>query len=100
VEMFYSRCFDRPLILSPAATIATDGSRLIVFGGVNIKNQYSSRLFFLNLGNFTWTEGTDAGAINARSSHVCATNGDSFVVWGGKVSTDQGKKAENSLETL
>ncbi|GJJ72469.1 hypothetical protein EMPS_04827 [Entomortierella parvispora] len=67
--------------------VATDASRMIVFGGVNAQNQFSSRLFFLNMVNFTWTEGADAGAINARAGHVCATNGDSLVVWGGRNTT-------------
>ena len=87
VEIFDCRCFDRPLILFLIPKIATDGSKMIVFGGFNVQLQYSSRLFLLNLGNFTWTEGVDAGAINARGYHTCSTNGDSFVVWGGTISS-------------
>jgi len=57
---------------------------MLVFGGMNIAQQASSRLFILHLNNLTWTEGPDVGSANARIDHVCATNGDSFVVWGGK----------------
>jgi len=57
---------------------------MIVFGGISVGNLVSSRLYILHLGNFTWVQGADAGAANARYGHVCATHGDSFVVWGGK----------------
>ncbi|GJJ72471.1 hypothetical protein EMPS_04829 [Entomortierella parvispora] len=61
----------------------TDGTKMIVFGGMNLGQQVKSRLSIFHVENMTWTEGADAGAANARMGHVCATNGDSFVVWGG-----------------
>jgi len=57
---------------------------MLVFGGTNIAQQVSSILYILHLNNLTWTEGPDVGSANARGSHVCATYGDSFIVWGGK----------------
>ncbi|GJJ72470.1 hypothetical protein EMPS_04828 [Entomortierella parvispora] len=61
----------------------TDGTKMIVFGGMNVGLQVSARLSIFHIKNMTWTDGADVGAANARMGHVCATNGDSFIVWGG-----------------
>lgn len=60
---------------------------MIIFGGIRVNTPASSSLFILHINNLTWTEGSDVGVANGRIDHVCATNGDSFIVWGGKYTT-------------
>ncbi|GJJ72473.1 hypothetical protein EMPS_04831 [Entomortierella parvispora] len=75
----------------------TDGSKMLLFGGMDITGKTSSRLFILNLNNMTWTEGADIGAANARSGHACATNGDSLVVWGGIITANNAAVVVNNI---
>ena len=79
--------------------IASDGSKMIIYGGMDAKN-VEGGFFILDLQNLIWTQGA-ANPSGFRSGHACATNGDSFVVWGGKPSetseSRQHKKLENGL---
>ncbi|GJJ75187.1 hypothetical protein EMPS_07545 [Entomortierella parvispora] len=69
----------------------SDNSMMILFGGMSSSSQMLSGLYLLHMNNFTWTQGADAGAANARAGHVCSTNGDSFIVWGGQQNSNNTK---------
>ncbi|GJJ72472.1 hypothetical protein EMPS_04830 [Entomortierella parvispora] len=75
----------------------TDRSKMLVFGGMNTAMQTSSRLFILNLDTMIWTEGADVGAASARAYHVCGTNGDSLVVWGGAIVINNQQVVVNNI---
>ncbi|KAG0043240.1 hypothetical protein BGZ83_011687 [Gryganskiella cystojenkinii] len=66
----------------------SDNNRMILFGGLvgdTVKAKvFSSSIYILDIKTLTWTKGPDAPINRARSSHACATNGDSFIVWGGR----------------
>ncbi|KAG0037140.1 hypothetical protein BGZ83_003535, partial [Gryganskiella cystojenkinii] len=65
---------------------ASDGSSMIVFGGVSLgapNGGFVGDLFILNLKDLTWTQGTRINSPLFRTGPACGTNGDSFVVWGG-----------------
>ncbi|KAG0048747.1 Multiple epidermal growth factor-like domains protein 8 [Gryganskiella cystojenkinii] len=65
----------------------TDYSKMIVFGGISSSDVVSGRLFILDMKTLTWTLGENAPPAQARYGHSCATNGDSFLVWGGQNTT-------------
>ncbi|KAG0043238.1 hypothetical protein BGZ83_011685 [Gryganskiella cystojenkinii] len=66
----------------------SDHSKMIIFGGINsMKSVVSAGLFILDVQNLAWTQGTSVTPSEARYGHVCASYGDSFLVWGGQNAT-------------
>lgn len=62
------------------------GGKMVLFGGF-AKRAVAvllSDIWILDLTSWTWTQGTDAGASNARANHVCGYSNGQFIVWGGR----------------
>jgi len=57
---------------------------MIVFGGLSATGTVSGSVFILELKTLAWNKGTDVPQTQSRSAHSCATNGNSFIAWGGK----------------
>ncbi|KAF9580812.1 hypothetical protein BGW38_002393, partial [Lunasporangiospora selenospora] len=64
-------------------TQAYNGAKLILFGGM-IPGKYLDDIYIFDIATATWTQGTSAGAENARYGTVGAVTNDLFVSWGGR----------------
>ncbi|KAG0047396.1 hypothetical protein BGZ83_007544 [Gryganskiella cystojenkinii] len=68
----------------PGPSPASDHTKMILFGGVSLSKAVSGSIFILDLKTLSWTQGASVPTSQARFGHVCATNGDSFLAWGGQ----------------
>ncbi|KAG0240905.1 hypothetical protein BGW41_006561 [Actinomortierella wolfii] len=62
---------------------AYNGKLMVLFGGIRSQGE----IYFLDTTTLTWSTGTPGGPVYAREYPACATSGDMFVVWGGKLAT-------------
>ncbi|KAG0339063.1 hypothetical protein BG000_002912 [Podila horticola] len=62
------------------------GGKRVLFGGFAKRDVavVLSDIWILDLTSWIWTQGTDAGASNARANHVCGYSNGQFIVWGGR----------------
>lgn len=75
---------------------AHNGTKLVLFGGFapakltnlsTLPSNSFSDIYVLDVATLVWTKGPDGQPKRARSGHVCAMSGDSFVAWGGVSAT-------------
>ncbi|KAI1316302.1 hypothetical protein EDD11_010145 [Mortierella claussenii] len=62
---------------------AYNGTKMIVFGGIDQSGAALSDIYVLDVASLSWTKGTDGGAAVSRSNTACAVTNDMFVSWGG-----------------
>ncbi|KFH63665.1 hypothetical protein MVEG_10359 [Podila verticillata NRRL 6337] len=63
---------------------ASNGTKLVVFGGLSTSGAFLGDIYILDVATSTWSKGADGGETRARTGHVCAASGDKFVTWGGE----------------
>ncbi|KAF9372193.1 hypothetical protein CPB97_001402 [Podila verticillata] len=63
---------------------ASNGTKLVVFGGLSTSGAFLGDIYILDVATSTWSKGADGGETRARTGHVCAVSGDKFVTWGGE----------------
>ncbi|KAG0228571.1 hypothetical protein B0O80DRAFT_495156 [Mortierella sp. GBAus27b] len=62
---------------------AYNGTKMVVFGGLDQTGAALNDIYTLDLKTLRWTKGTDGGAGVARGSTACAVTNDLFVAWAG-----------------
>ncbi|KAG0093802.1 hypothetical protein BGZ93_007357 [Podila epicladia] len=62
------------------------GAKMVHYGGFAERTQKEvmSDIWILDLTSWTWTQGVNAGASNARANHTCSYSNGQFIVWEGK----------------
>ncbi|KAF9415168.1 hypothetical protein BGZ94_000169 [Podila epigama] len=80
------------------ATQTSDGTKLIIFGGITSYVNYTTtpNIYVLDLATWTWAEGPPLPIHLARANAACAVTGDYFIAWGG----DSGKIMESNVTLL
>lgn len=69
---------------------AYSGTKLVVFGGYGTGNSSKSgvgSIHILDLTSMVWTAGTPADRSQNRGNPACVVVGDSFLAWGGKLTS-------------
>ncbi|KAF8945299.1 hypothetical protein BGZ47_002931 [Haplosporangium gracile] len=62
---------------------AYNGTKIVLFGGVNQTSAGLSDIYILDVATLKWTEGKAGGAGVGRAYAACAVTNDRFVAWGG-----------------
>ncbi|OAQ35223.1 hypothetical protein K457DRAFT_133053 [Linnemannia elongata AG-77] len=62
---------------------AYNGTKIVLFGGVDQTSAGLSDIYFLDVATLTWTTGKTGGAGVGRAYAACAVTNDRFVAWGG-----------------
>ncbi|KAI1319155.1 hypothetical protein EDD11_004798 [Mortierella claussenii] len=63
---------------------ATNGAKLVLFGGVNTQNSaINSDLYVLDVATMTWARGLDLAPGTGWAGPACAVSNDQLIVWGG-----------------
>ncbi|KAK3833691.1 MAG: hypothetical protein J3R72DRAFT_477966 [Linnemannia gamsii] len=68
---------------------AYEGTKMILFGGIGLGDQYLDDIYILDVASLKWTKGTPGGPTVARRHASCAVTNDLFVVWGGAIRDSQ-----------
>ncbi|KAF9551854.1 hypothetical protein EC957_004177 [Mortierella hygrophila] len=62
---------------------AYDGTKIVLFGGVDQTSAGLSDIYILDVATLKWTAGKTGGAGVGRAYAACAVTNDRFVAWGG-----------------
>ncbi|KAF9156613.1 hypothetical protein BG015_003581 [Linnemannia schmuckeri] len=62
---------------------AYNGTKIVLFGGVNQTSGGLSDIYILDVATLKWTQGKPGGAGVGRANAACAVTNDRFVAWGG-----------------
>ncbi|KAG9066885.1 hypothetical protein KI688_012797 [Linnemannia hyalina] len=62
---------------------AYDGTKIVLFGGVDQTSAGLSDIYILDVATLKWTTGKTGGAGVGRAYAACAVTNDRFVAWGG-----------------
>ncbi|KAF9983904.1 hypothetical protein BGZ75_004544 [Mortierella antarctica] len=62
---------------------AYNGTKMVVFGGVNVARQTVAGIYVLDVETMIWTKGKDIDPLLSRSDMACSVAGDNFIAWGG-----------------
>ncbi|KAG0008756.1 hypothetical protein BGZ80_003084, partial [Entomortierella chlamydospora] len=69
---------------SPCLVPAFEGSKMILFGGVNFGgNNTFYDIYILDVHTLTWKRGPDVAPDNGRAMAACSVSNGNFIVWGG-----------------
>ncbi|KAF9953697.1 Acyl-CoA-binding domain-containing protein 5 [Modicella reniformis] len=76
---------------------AYNGTKMVVFGGIDQTGAVMSDIYILDTGTLVWIKGTDGGAAVARANTACAVTNDLFIAWGGSDSTFRALTGSNTV---